>query len=124
MGLPNGSDQTASTSGDITTDPVLRRSGGDSVHLRASNATNDYLHPESVTKPEPVPEPIAVKLAELYSEYVKPERFFQWVYEQEHLKRELAKQQQELELQRQHNIACAKLHEQLDGWDGNQFVKQ
>jgi hypothetical protein len=80
-------------------------------------------NPVPVKQPATVPEPIAVKLAELYTEYVKPERFYEWVYEQEHLKRELAKQQQQLELQRQHVIARAEIFGLSAGWDSNQFIR-
>jgi hypothetical protein len=81
--------------------------------------TGKYIyHDDSEPKPEPVPEPIAVKLAELYAEYVKPERFFQWVFEQEQLKRNLAKQQLELQLQREYARACLEVEQFRDRWNG------
>ena len=83
------------------------------------NTPNFVGHSEPVpdAEPEQLPAAITVKLAELYSEYIKPERFFQWLYEQEQRKRELAKQQLELELQRQHAITCAEILKFRNGWD-------
>ena len=67
-------------------------------------------------KSESVPEPITDKLAELYAEYIKPERFFEWVYQQEQLKRKLAEQQCELELQHKQCLAHIERNELRTGW--------
>ena len=73
-------------------------------------------------KSESVPEPITKQLAELYAEYIKPKRFFQWVFEQEQLKRNLAKQQLELELEHQYAIARLEVEQFRNGWDCQQFI--
>ena len=81
-------------------------------------------------KSESVPEPITKQLAELYAEYIKPKRFFQWVFEQEQLKRieqeqlkrNLAKQQLELELEHQYAIARLEVEQFRNGWDCQQLI--
>jgi hypothetical protein len=79
------------------------------------------------TKPDPIPESIAKQFAELYAKYNKPELFFEWLFEQEQRKRELVKQQQEFELQRQYNLARAELYKQRNRWERDlieQFVRE
>jgi hypothetical protein len=76
--------------------------------------------PNSATIADQLPEPITKQLAELYAEYIKPKRFFQWVYEQEQLKRNIAKQQ--LELEHQYAIACLEVEQFRNGWDCQQFI--
>ena len=60
---------------------------------------------------ESIPESVAKHIGELYAEYIKPERFIQWLVEQEQLKRKLAKQQQQLELQHQQRLAHIDIYE-------------
>ena len=76
-------------------------------------------HPSNATEHHgfAVPESITEHYRELYAEYIKPEQFFRWVYEQEYLKRKLAEQQQQFELEHQQCLARAELFEFRKGWE-------
>src|SRR5271157_6442785 len=80
-----------------------------------SDTNNEQPKPEPVTNQ--LPEPIAKHFTELYAEYVKPERFHKWLIQQEQLKLDLAKQQYQLEFQRQRAIAHAELYKLRNGWE-------
>jgi len=72
------------------------------------------LLPEPV--PESVPESVTEHIRKLYAEYIKPEQFILWLVEQEQLKRKLAEQQREFELQYQQSLASIERDKLRSGW--------
>ena len=87
-------------------------------------ALAEYFATVPVTGSESIPVQLPAAIAEFfrerYAEYIKPELFFKWLFEQEQIKLNVTKQQLEFELQQQYNLARVE----CDRWNSEQFIKR